>query len=190
MRNKIVFPVLAIMFLFSCNNNSNEKQLSNSESKVKKHKEVNLAESQTDYTSLRKKIAAEAQMALAKNLKESIHKGGTVYTMQFCNTQACPITDSMSKILHTVLKRVSDKNRNPANKANENEWAQIELLKENMKHGITPQPKVVELNGQIVGYYPIVTNTLCMQCHGKKGTDIDPKTLQEIHKLYFADTAT
>ncbi len=60
----------------------------------------------------------------------------------------------------------------------------------NIAKGITPQPKLVELNGKMVGYYSIVTNALCMQCHGKKGTDINANTLKEINQLYPNDKAT
>jgi hypothetical protein len=190
MKNNIIYLVTAILFLLSCSNNSNEKLRSNSESKVEKYSEVKATESETDYTAIGKKIATEAQSALAKNLAEAINKGGTEYAVEFCNSHANPITDSMSIVLKAGIKRVSDKNRNPANKANENELAQIEFLKNNQAKGIPPQPKLIELNGKIVGYYPIVTNTLCMQCHGKKQTEISVKTLRKIHKLYPTDEAT
>ena len=50
--------------------------------------------------------------------------------------------------------------------------------------------KVSEINGKMVGYYPIVTNQMCLQCHGKAYKDINDATLNKINKLYPNDQAT
>ena len=39
-------------------------------------------------------------------------------------------------------------------------------------------------------YYPIVTNAMCMQCHGKKDLQIKPETLAAIGEFYPEDKAT
>ncbi len=42
----------------------------------------------------------------------------------------------------------------------------------------------------LVGFYaPIITNTLCLQCHGKPGSDIKPKVLASLKDLYPNDMA-
>ena len=58
-----------------------------------------------------------------------------------------------------------------------------------MANGKSPEPKVVEINGQKVGYYAIVTNEMCIKCHGDKGETIEPATFAKIQKLYPADKA-
>ena len=41
----------------------------------------------------------------------------------------------------------------------------------------------------MIGYYPIITNELCMQCHGQTGQQISPGTLAKITALYPNDKA-
>jgi len=41
----------------------------------------------------------------------------------------------------------------------------------------------------VIGYYPIVTNKMCMQCHGNPEMDIDTKTFEIIKKRYPDDKA-
>jgi hypothetical protein len=41
-----------------------------------------------------------------------------------------------------------------------------------------------------VGYYPIVTNAMCLQCHGTEGVDISPSTQAVIDRQYPDDQAT
>jgi Protein of unknown function (DUF3365) len=42
----------------------------------------------------------------------------------------------------------------------------------------------------MTGYYPILTNAMCLQCHGKPNVDISITTLDKIHALYPDDRAT
>lgn len=148
-----------------------------------------LNEKATNYLAVAKDISKEAQTALSKNLVNAINTGGTVYALEFCNTNAIPITDSMSAILNAGISRVSDKPRNPGNRANANELAYIQLLKDKVAKGEVPEAKMTETENKMVGYYPIVTNQLCLQCHGSKGT-INDETFQKIHQLYPDDQAT
>lgn len=133
--------------------------------------------------------ASQAGAALMKNVTEAITKGGTTYAIAYCNTNALPLTDSMAALNQTVLKRVSDKFRNPENKADSAQLAYIQGLKDRMAGGEKPTPYLTEINGKVVGYYPIVTNGLCMKCHGNK-SEMDPATLAKINLLYPGDSAT
>jgi hypothetical protein len=47
-----------------------------------------------------------------------------------------------------------------------------------------------EVDGKMVGYYPITTNAMCMQCHGDVNTQIKPEVLKNIQGLYSNDLAT
>jgi Protein of unknown function (DUF3365) len=151
---------------------------------------IKATEIKIDYAAEGKTIATETQAVLAKKLIAALKAGGPEYALQFCNLQAYPLTDSMAKIFNSSIKRVTDKTRNPGNQANEIELAYIEKLKTQMAKGEMPGSKMEELNGKMVGYYPIVTNKMCMQCHGKKEVDIMPATLKKLHQLYPADKAT
>ena len=46
-----------------------------------------------------------------------------------------------------------------------------------------------EVNGKMVGYYPIMTNKLCLQCHGTIDMDITPSVLSLINEKYPEDKA-
>lgn len=43
----------------------------------------------------------------------AIQQKGTIAALDFCNVQAIPLTNSMSTHYNAVIKRVSDRNRNP-----------------------------------------------------------------------------
>ncbi len=61
------------------------------------------------------------------------------------------------------IKRVSDQPRNQLNIANEKEIKYINLFKERIANGEKLKPEVV--TQQL--YVPIITNPMCLQCHGK-----------------------
>ena len=93
----------------------------------------------------------------------------------------------MALALNIQIKRVSDKPRNPNNKANKLESAYISKSKEFLAKGEKIKPKMTETNGKMVGYYPIMTNQICMQCHGNQETEVLSETLLQINKLYPND---
>ena len=144
----------------------------------------------TNYAAKGQQFVSAAQAVLAKNLIEAINKNGPEHALEFCNIKAYPLTDSMSLALNANLKRVTDKTRNPDNQANADELAHIALLKTQLANGETLAPKVIEQHEKMVGYYPIITNNLCLQCHGKPNADVSAATLEKINSLYPADQAT
>jgi hypothetical protein len=143
----------------------------------------------TNYEEMGMNYAAQTKTELGKNLLGAINKLGTANALEFCNTRAIPITDSMANVLKVSIKRVSDKPRNTNNKANESELLYINELKNNIQKGIKTTPKMMEINGKMVGYYAIETNKMCLQCHGNSDKDILPETQKKIKKLYPNDKA-
>ncbi|MEC8831799.1 MAG: DUF3365 domain-containing protein, partial [Bacteroidota bacterium] len=107
----------------------------------------------------------------------------------FCNERAYPLTDSMSTNFHARIKRVSDKPRNPNNRANAVELTHIETFKNKVAAGESVEPILKEENGEVYFYYPIVTNTMCLNCHGKPETNIAPEVLSHLSRLYPDDEA-
>ncbi len=133
--------------------------------------------------------ALETKKVLGKNLMEAIQSKGALYAMEFCNIQAIPLTDSMSRQYNADIRRVSGRNRNPSNKANAEELDYIARFQKQVAAGEEPMPVLLERNGIAQFYYPIITNTMCLQCHGKP-TDIQPEVRQKIATLYPGDLAT
>ena len=110
-------------------------------------------------------------------------------TLAFCNEKAYPITDSMSVLHNADIKRVSDKPRNQNNQANKKELTYINSFKKDIKNGIEPKPIVDQVDNKVQVYYPITTNTMCLQCHGKPEQDVKRPILEELKKLYPNDNA-
>lgn len=180
--------LLVMIFFYACNYNSaKEKDTSEEVAKIDVKK---AAEMEINYLSDGKKIAGEAQAVLGKNLMNAINTKGTKYAVEFCNIEAMPLTDSMAKVLGASVKRVTDKPRNIKNQANEAEFNHIRKMKEAVQNGETPKPLIVEMNGKMVGYYGIVTNDMCLKCHGDKEVTIEPETFKKIKALYPSDKAT
>ncbi|WP_235318256.1 DUF3365 domain-containing protein [Polaribacter sp. Hel1_85] len=118
-----------------------------------------------------------------------IQKSGTIAALKFCNEKAFSLTDSMSVFHKAAIKRVTDKPRNSRNIANSKEKGYIEIFKENIESNKESEPIIVESAENIKFYYPIKTNSMCLQCHGKPTSDIKASTLAEINELYPKDLA-
>jgi cytochrome c553 len=130
--------------------------------------------------------ALSTKKVLGKNLMGVIQNKGTLAALEFCNAKAIPLTDSMATKHHATIKRVSDKNRNPNNRANAEELKYIEQFKKELAAKKEIKPVVIEKGNKIQFYYPIETNTMCLQCHGKQ---IKPEVKKQILKLYPKDLA-
>lgn len=164
----------------------------------REHGDENWEQSGKDFTSKTKdktftdiglEYALGTKQLLGKHLMSTIQNKGTEEALTFCNEKAIHLTDSMSVNYKAKIKRVSDKSRNPNNKANTEELKYITQYKNAINENVEPKPIVVENENEVHFYYPITTNTMCLQCHGKK-EDIQPKVLAKINQLYPDDLAT
>ena len=142
-----------------------------------------------NYEDLGRDIANKTKAELGKNLMVAVQKDGPASAVEFCSTRAIVLTDSMATVLNARVKRVSDKPRNPNNAANKEETAFIMALKSALSKGEKLSPEIAEVNGKMVGYYPIETNDLCLKCHGIPNKTIAPETLKVIKNRYPADKA-
>ena len=190
MKNAICNSLLiCLLFFMSCNNSIEGDKTKESGVNTDQEDVKNYTDSNKDLTPLEQGLnfAMQTQKVLAKNLKNEINTQGTVHAFAFCSTKAFSLTDSMALALSIQIKRVSDKPRNPNNKANKQELAYITKSKEFLAKGEEIKPKMTETNEKTVGYYPIITNQICMQCHGNKDTEVLSETLLQIKKLYPND---
>jgi len=135
------------------------------------------------------KYALATQAILGKNLMRTIQEKGTLEAVAFCNIKAYPLTDSMAVAQNATIKRVSDKPRNQNNQANKKELAYIKAFKNDIKNNIEPKPIVDLTDSKVQVYYPISTNTMCLQCHGKPNNDIQKPVLLKLNNLYPQDKA-
>jgi hypothetical protein len=101
-----------------------------------------------------------------------------------------PITDSMATVYKALIKRVTDKPRNPKNKANAEELQYLENFKKQVAAGVEVKSITVQMGNETEFYYPIVTNSMCLKCHGTIGKELETLTLSKIKELYPTDKAT
>ncbi|WP_405563199.1 DUF3365 domain-containing protein [Polaribacter sp. Asnod6-C07] len=134
--------------------------------------------------------ALSTKAVLGKNLMSKIQKNGTLAALEFCNIKAYPLTDSMSVVNKATIKRVSDKPRDQKNIASNIENGYINIFKENVKTNTKSDPILVISEKKVKFYYPIITNRMCLQCHGNTNSDIEFSTLDKIKNLYPEDLAT
>lgn len=134
--------------------------------------------------------ANATKAALGKQLMQALQQGSE-HAVEFCHTIAIPLTDSMSAAQQVLIRRVSDKPRNPANTANAKSAAHIAYFQALLNQGQTDLPPVTEQSGnEVTVYVPIITNAICLACHGNPASDINEPTLARIQSLYPADQAT
>jgi len=141
-----------------------------------------------DYLGKGRHIVMTTKKTLGKNLKKTIKTKGTKEAVSFCSVKAYPILDSMSTFFSADIVRVSNKNRNPNNLANKKETEYILTYQKQLDNGEELKPILEEADEAVTFYMPIVTNDMCMQCHGAK-ENIKPEVLEEIKKHYPNDKA-
>ncbi|MCK5814878.1 MAG: DUF3365 domain-containing protein [Flavobacteriaceae bacterium] len=171
---------LALIMAVSCTN-SKPEQKQNNKSNIEKTT-PSPKEKGMEY-------ALKTKAVLGKGLMNAIKANGTEGALSFCNENATDLTNSVASKMNFTIKRVSDKYRNPNNKANVNELAYIENAKNQLVHGDKITPQIQEIDNKIVGYYPITINKKCLQCHGNPTSEIQPKTMSKIKELYPDDLA-
>lgn len=180
MKNLIFFSFLSI-FILSC-----EKKDENSSTQ-----EINTSEidDRTDFLTKGQEIAMNSQKALGSQLMAKLQEGGPIHALEFCSVEAIPITDSLSKVHNVKISRVSDKNRNPDNEASHAQLDYMDLVKNQLKYGEKPMPLLEPTSKNPKAYYPIVTNAMCLQCHGTPGKEMSEETYAKIQELYPDDKA-
>lgn len=183
---KILISIFVLaLTLSSCQNNKSQDQTDQ-----KKDESVQVEnKEQKDYKSIGLEYAIGTKAELGKNLMTKMKEDGPIHALEFCNVQAMPITDSMSRKYNADIKRVSDKNRNSANAASEKETDIIKEFSEVIAKGEKPEPIIDEQESQVAFYFPLVTNSMCLKCHGEVGKDISKSDYDKVLELYPEDKA-
>lgn len=136
-----------------------------------------------------KEIAQTTQQALGKTLLQKINEEGVVEAIDFCYIEALPITDSMAKKHNVSIKRLTNKPRNQKNKAPEEIIAYIEEYQLHVQNGVELSPLTVNKADNIYFYAPIITQQMCLKCHGNPGEEIAVSTFDFLQKKYPSDKA-
>jgi len=158
--------------------------------KKQMRKRIGWEEPKKTYSEKGREIVTNTQGVLGKKLLDAIHREGLQKALEFCNVNALPLTDSMSELYNTKIQRVSDRFRNSANKATARERTLIEGYQKQLDKKLALEPIIDSTHTYVQFYYPIITNELCLKCHGSLGSNIEPKVWATIQELYPEDKAT
>ncbi len=134
-------------------------------------------------------IAMSTKKELGKNLMKALNEEGAKKAVEFCNIKAMPITAHKEKEYNAIIKRASDRPRNPKNKATAKEEAHITTFKKMLANNESPKSILEKSNGKFNFYYPIITNNMCLKCHGEVDKNIKSETYKTIQLKYPKDQA-
>lgn len=142
-----------------------------------------------EWTARGRAITSQAFSLLSSNLLQAIEQGGAQNSLPYCSAMAMPLTRIVADTNSVSLRRVSHRVRNPGNRANTEELALIAEYRTTRAAGGVLSP-VLMADGHVTYYAPIViTNALCLQCHGTPEKEVTLEVLSSIRKHYPADEA-
>lgn len=143
-----------------------------------------------EFTEVGQSIVKVSFESLSGNLKAAANNGGLSNAIQFCNVNAMPLTDSLSKNFNVKIKRSSLKLRNLNNYPDSLEAYMLDLYVQIQKMKKPMVGKALLANNNDVRYFaPIILKAECLKCHGSVGSDIKDETYSLIKNLYPQDEA-
>jgi hypothetical protein len=132
------------------------------------------------------------QKRLGSQLKAAMTSGGPIAGIQVCQQVGQSLTNSTNEELDGVkVTRTSLKVRNPKNAPTLGDRQVMEnWLKQVADGGEFPKNEIVHRDdGSVIVYQPIITQQLCMKCHGDPSA-FAPELISLIEKHYPDDQAT
>ena len=175
---KKLIPILTLIALIACSEGKKSQNITDKQIEDAVMTEGN-------------KISLAAQKALGGQLKKAMGEGGPEHAVQFCNTAAYPILDTLTTGLDVKIRRASLRLRNPKDAPDETEKKILEQYQNALDSETELQPVVEFPNkNQILYAKPILLNNpLCLNCHGAVGTEVSDETYNLIKSLYPEDNA-
>lgn len=133
-------------------------------------------------------IVAEFSGRLKPQLKSALQEGGPRKAIAVCSTQAPAIAQELSESSGWVVKRVSDRNRNPNAIPDSWEARSIEILKGQIEENLAQPMFRFEETPEGFRYAQAqITEGLCLTCHGEA---IPAGTQEALNEYYPDDLAT
>ncbi|MDA0315021.1 MAG: DUF3365 domain-containing protein [Bacteroidetes bacterium] len=138
-------------------------------------------------------ITKEAQAQLTAQLQQAIAANGHSGAIDFCQVNALPILKSMETKYAVTLRRVASRPRNPLDAPDAEEIPLLDAYSYNAENNISSNPSIQKLQqGEVFLYTKpiVITNALCLSCHGDSKKDIAPETAAKLMERYPQDKAT
>lgn len=170
----LLFLFVLVSFLTSCNSKKTLQSYSQLD---------------TTYITRGNALAKISFETLSGELQKVMQHEGIDSALYYCNLHAYPITDSLSQVSSATIKRLTTKTRNPKNKADELASFMIKGFGNDLSEGKAITPKLVLKDDSVLFFKPIITQPLCLTCHGTPGKEVAFSTDSTIQKLYPHDKA-
>ncbi|WP_421891957.1 Tll0287-like domain-containing protein [Marinoscillum sp.] len=137
---------------------------------------------------LGEEILSATASAYLNTLKRAIVENGISGAIGFCQLSASGIASDLQDSLGVTISRVTDKPRNPVNTLSASDkaiWEAYEYVPENL------DGQIQEYDTENLIYTKPITigSTLCLNCHGRAGSDITPENYSLIKSQYPDDQA-
>lgn len=135
-----------------------------------------------------RQVVMTFQKSLGSKLKAAMQSGGPVKAIDVCSTEAMPIAENISETYGAVVKRVTDKPRNPSNQANADELTALQQLADKITKEQGPYELLTSADHGHKRYYKAIKiQPLCLTCHGDK---VSSEVSAALAKHYPNDQAT
>ena len=135
----------------------------------------------------------ELLRTLVGRLTAAIQEGGPAHAVEFCSTEAIPLTHMVEADLEggLELKRTSFRYRNPDNAPDSAEAQALRYFEDHVvEGGEVPSRYVQRVSETQFRYYqPLFVGEVCLQCHGARES-IAPAVLEKVEAVYPEDLAT
>jgi hypothetical protein len=184
---QLPFLAIVMLLLAGCSRSPEQPAVPNAYAPVPVPPEVHAAAVQRGTA-----IVAEAFTLLSSNLQSAMRQGGVTNALPYCSLSASPLTAGLAEKHGVTIRRLTHKPRNSADRADASELAILDHFRSGLGATNPPLPLVTNLAaGRVAFFMPIViTNELCLKCHGELEKDIALEHLAVIRRLYPGDEAT
>ena len=137
-------------------------------------------------------ISATSQKTLGGHLMKAMNEEGVAGALQYCNINAYPLIDSLSRKYNARVRRVSLDLRNPKDAPDSLERLILESYAYSIEKGDAVGDNIQKAgDDSILFTRPILlSNGMCLNCHGSVGTEIKKEDHELLLSLYPADSAT
>lgn len=133
-------------------------------------------------------IVERFQETLGQRLKQALTAGGPVAAIAVCQREAPAIAARLSAETGARVGRTALRVRNPANQPDADARAVLERFDQAIRAGVERPPESFEVmrDGQARYLKAIVTQPICLNCHG---ATVDPQVEQALARHYPDDQA-
>jgi len=119
---------------------------------------------------------------LGGRLKAALTEAGPAHAVEVCSLEAVPLTESISREQGVTISRITDRPRNPENRATPEEAALLARMRSDLSTG--ELAAVYDLAD--ARYLPLRIAPLCLTCHGE---NLVPEVTTALADRYPEDEA-